>query len=784
MALQNIAAASWLSCTITCCRYTGLTVDKHLATWAQYDAMFNNNYSRVITNYGAQYSGHFGIGTVRVAIPSGYAEGVDYCKITATEVHAGTSPYPNTEGNNISMSYNTPNSIQDGYYYVTGYNVVNFSVVEFTVMLDALATIGSGISYFGGMVTRRPVNIANDVVVDGVQRNDYEFTEYNTLTEPYTTAYPVVDSITYFDPLKDITAHKLNIILSTYDLAQYEEPFDEDINDTLSAVPSIYSGRISDSTGTTTSDTETDETTGITNATGKTTGRTTERIRPAYAAGSRSSTSFKCGSISYTLDGIQAFLRSYKMVEAVSKIYGAGIPNPVYSAYAPYVVSNAGTLGTIEGANAAQEVTIPGAEYNSALNVYTGGIINRQDKRTYYGRYFVLISLSSGQTQVINAADVALKDDHTIYIDVATDPSPTGGIYARIRKTGEDPDAIGADIPMAMLPGGVRSTAWRSILIQTEIDGKGVELGQTYRAAEIDIDRYIAEQNQAAVDAQYNLTAGGGYLLKNAGNEYGLATLRESNRYAMQQFSTGNEQRLGRFLTGSISPLAGMTDANNGTTEGISNARSRLRQGAFGAASNAALGALSATYDYQNAAMQLGNQANLAQIQASQMMEQGAYNTQNLAAQANAATAMAQAQIDKINLMGDRLESAPSISFLSDEKRGLLTGSDDKFVIMDVKMSAMDTARFTQMLKNFGQACYDPVSEVTDICPNKGYWNYWKVEISDLNYPVPYGVGSPTDGTTGENPNRRNNNRFPAWVLSAAADQLRSGGWFYNAPTE
>lgn len=776
MALANFAGTQYQNCTIALYAGTGYDV-YHLPL--NQDQV--NNRTPDYGNYNAKYLTHYGIGEIIVAMPPANAEFCDYCRITPDTVNvrgveaAGPVLAYNPDKANLQLfggdvqganNYNTGNqnlaSLANlpGYYFVTGCEGINGGLVRFTIMLDCYTTIGATPADFGGFFTRIPVNSF------GVYNDD------NFLAEPFTTSFRNVYNYSVIKP-KDIlpaSSFEANLILSPYQLTHV-----------------VTNELTSFRTGTSSSSTTTVET-------GSTlTGDNSETISYATSEGA-DPTTFELYNASTSDDdkitqdyGVAAYYRTNVIQKVISNFYASGITNVVYDAYKCLISSATGGNATqntaitkITGAFGTKQYTTPWE--------YTGN-----KKTVWYGRYVMLISLSTGEAQTVplqECMEYNSATDNAIYIniDMATDPSPYGGIYARIRKNTEeiDPDDVGSGMNAAMLPGGVKSSTWKRITTRGMIGGRGVEAGQTWRSAELNIDAATAAQNAAATAAQYDLTAGHGYLLRNAGNEYGLETLTSKQKQAAAEHSA-------QLQSNQISQVANVAQSALGTVSSIASgftatSDSGIIGGIASGASTAIGGVAQAGQLILQRDLENSNYTALLEqnaITRMQYQDQGAYQTQNLQAQAAAATQIANAGVEKNNLLRTRLAECPTIPFLSESKDGIIDGSDDRFVLLFVSMDSRDSERLNRTMWTFGQTVYISCDANKDniqaniasggasgancITPNKG-WNFVKVDPG-ADWP---NVTIPATGTAATTAN------YPAWVYKGARDQISAGIWLYK----
>lgn len=723
MSIAHYAGTGYIKVNITLYQNTGFTVDRLPASQAAVEtetALVINKEARLYTRYG--------IGVLRIASIPYLMDDVDYCKITGEyELVRGLDTY----GSDANPVYGEFPDYKSSYYFVTGNNPLNGGVTEVYVMLDCWTTVGATLASFGGMVTRRPLYDLdyNDTATEG----NYREVEPNTIAEPFTQSFPtkrvysVLKAAQFQDEGSSTAPRKITIVLSPYEL----------INGTAANLQRVVRTVTQD-----------DGTTVATETPAKGTAAQTETV--FYLSGKTGAPSGTYGTLAYQKwSGIE---------EDIAEYYAAGITNPVFDAYScevsdvTYREGQGGAISAIKGIDGSiQELFTKADGDTSGFNLF--------QKWTWYGCYVTLISFSSGQSQTVPLYECMLAtesdpDNLGFYIDVASDPTPNGALYARIRRNNEQKVDT---YPMAMAPGGVASSNWKRAFIRTELNGNGVEAGQAWRNAELDIDAYSQALNAAATNAQYDLTAGNGYLLKNVGNEYGLYQLSARNNAATAQRNAQHNQNIASMVSSGAGKVAsGMTAGAlaGSVLPGAGNVA--------GAVIGAGAGIVGATADIisanisdasQQSTYEIGQLQN--DISQRQLEDQGQYNTQLLRAQSAAATQMSNASLEKTRLMQTRLANFPQMSILSSDKRGILTGTEDIFLVVFSYMDPRDVTRLQQTINEFGFSCYDvpPAKPRTD-----QPWNFYKMNIPGNAMEKDWG--------------------FPAWVVKGAIDQISGGVWF------
>lgn len=728
MALQNYGGTSYYSASVVLYSNTGFTVD-HLP--GNYASIPNSRIA--VTNADARLMTLFGIGVLRVAMPAIGADAIDYCIVspkirynrqpsgTDVSVGSGFSPAVGTQWNTAG---------KNAYYFITGHGERNGGVVVFTVMLDCYTTLvanGYKFSDLGGMLTRIPANLLYEgTYASGVR------TQFNTFVEPFTTSFRMLHKIKAIRPqlfsTDDQQFRNLRLVLSPYSLSSSDE---------VTTVETISGS--SDSTYT--------ESDGKTASTNKGT-----NTKTYYKATSAGTTNFRVGSTAANAVtgnyGVAAFPDSDAVKERVAQLYAAGISNAIYDAYtilSPTTEQESGKYSSISGVDSSLEVQLE-----------EGVPFYKSKKNSYYNRYITLISLSSGQSQTVDYVDAVISEGPTlasqIRIDIASDPSPNGCVYMRIRKNTEEiPDNAVA----AMLPGHVCGTTWRKLGIALTQNGQGVELGQAWRSAELDIDARTAELNADATTAQYDMSVGNGYILKNAGNVFAIRQIGEAQRYAAQSSDTQRSQNILKNALNTAQSAINYSQSDKPTLIG----------GTVNVISAGISGFVDVMNNMETSTQSLENLGRQSDITMDQLYGGGQYNQQLLRAQSAAASQVAQASIDKVELQRTKLQDFPSIPILSSESRGILNGTADQFILIESYMDERDRTRFDSMLLNFGQATYTDPADVSDengnpLTPNDGWANFYKLDAPGKNW--------------------NQNNDFPSWIVKGAYDQLSAGVWFYN----
>lgn len=692
-----------------------------------------DNLTPAIAQTGLFISNHVGIGVIRVSCPGDYAQYIDYCKIdlnqrilmSGSDTASGTvSPlHPSSDPDGgLTWQDITSNGITSAYYFITGYSVLNSGVVEFTIMLDAWTTlraIGATLASAGGMLTRCPV---------------YDSEEYNTLQEPYTPQYPYTHTVTEMDiDEKNEYAYNdggdylleetgsITVLMSPYKLPQGTH----DADDTLTVE---Y---------TATSDAEQGTKTVI-----------------QYPAATPAST-YTVFNISDQLSSSYKGIRAYNggdanCMQMVSKLFAANISNVVMDAYIiPTGVQFVNALNT-------RPNTITGKRM---LKTYTPKSVtyNTTDKSTYINRWITIFFPSSGETQTCALYDLELDNDGNVQIDVWTDPMPSGGFYARMRQKGEN---LATKVKPG-LPGAIKSKEWRKATIALTLNGQGVEQGQTWKSAELGIEAAVANAQAASTAAQYDMGVGNGYLLNAAGNQYGLKQLKETMRYAQANYNNANFNQNANAVASAAGMLGGAfswTKDKDIQGGGYASYNSGAVTGAF----QSIIAGQQAQIDRNESLLNL---ANSSQINSQQMMDQGQYNIQLLSAQQNAATAVANAAVEKIGLQSAKLSKCPETTVMGYEKTGMLQANPTTFYVIETRMDTRDVEGLKKSLQMFGETVYlEPSVAETHLeaSASSGKWNF--VQITGMGQEFLAGLTK----------------TVPAWLRKGFCDQLANGMWIYK----
>lgn len=721
------------------CSNTGYTVD-HLprepfgGTSGGNKTIYTSQYAYYNSN--AKLLTRLGIGTVRFVMPAVYADTLDYCMIRSSSIFGTASP----SGNDAHAGTMSAAATMDAYYFVTGIEGLNNGVVELSIELDCyttLAALGINLASYGGMLTRVPTNLG------GV------YTQYNTLVEPFTLSHNLNYVYTIRDPKTATTAQTVDFsaipyVLSPYDLTATDESGNV-VKQTRNRTALLEAA--TNGTGTVTGDASTSTSSTTTNETGTTT------ITYGAATASETYTNFVMGSKTMNL-GLTLYRMTPDVVKNISQLYAAGITNAVVDAYSCYgsPIYSGSAVTTIYGLVGTLTIARPSGV----------GVFSANDKSTYYGAYITIVSDGTGESQTLPYYEVA-QSDGSILIDVATDPSPSGKIYMRLRRNTETVGSTDS-LPRALYPGGISSGEWRRVTVTPTNAGQGVEAGQAFRLAQLDIESNVARLNQAATAAQYDLTAGNGYLMKNAGNEYGLASLNAQMTASYANYGINAQQNI---LNAATSAAGGAGSFTGNTTRANSNGTYAPNIVGAGAAAANAIGAIANAQITQSSSdLQLALQESLYGTQSRQLSESGAYNRSLLTAQRNAGTAQAQAAIDKINLTRQQITEFPSIDLLSLAKGGMIQGNNNDLIVIWTTPATADKTLLKRSLEQFGQTVYMNPEEAVDtdgypITPNE--WNFYKLDIPGNTYPDVTGV--------------------PAWVIKGAISQISGGVWFKGDST-
>lgn len=776
MALQNSAGKHQRKVTVSLFANTGFNVS-HIPAPGSLPAggtgsgtTANPSKKHAATNKRALINTQYGIGTLDVACDSTIAEYIDYA-IVITDSYSyedgtgsdiTTRKLTDANGTVQTLYQNDPVggsinlSIRPAYYFVTGFTILNSGLVRFSVMLDCATTMGVGPGDFGGIMTRVPwYRDASEST--GFNASSFDNADRdNVIPEPFTNSDPLVHEyqlINVDDIKSDLIAtgasdtREVNIVLSPYDL---NAVIDSGIGleTTTSETGSRYTYPSVDAAKT----------------------DTTFQIAAEASAGGAS-----VAGLSKTY-GVSAYYLTNAVIKAISQLYAAGISNPVYDAYRALVYSTVGgsvsdntAFTSLRGIKYSYEVTPPD-DFKLSLS---------SSKVNYYGSSVTLISLGTGDSQTLPLKEVC-GTDGKITLDVMSDPGPEGGIYVRIRNLNETFPSSIPQINRGIFPGAVFGGSWRRQAIRATLGGQGVELGQTWKTAEIDIDKVTNQLNAEAAAAQYDLSVGNGYLLKNAGNEYGRQQLQANLNAQTASYNLSLKQNTQNMAVGALTDVVGMFTGLSGamTSKDYTNL-----SGAFGSANRAAGGAsnmLNAVNSMEQNAQSLANYANQAELQAAQLTDQGAYNIQNLSAQSAAAAQIAQAAQEKTELAALKTTQAPSVTYLCDSKGGIISGTTAQFLLVYTGYGESDKAKLSALFHRIGVAVNYPVNHTPCTWANwlgtqnkdQATWSFYKVTGQEQGH-IWNGSAILSNGTY-------RNMHFPAWVIQGAIDQFAAGVWVCN----
>lgn len=708
------------------CMYadTGYRVDH-----VPYLPAYVDNLTPAVSNIGVIEYNHLGIGSIRVACPADYAQYIDYCRITWTAREMQSTEDYTYKGDTVVTSDISGDRIVKAYYFVTGFSTPNRGVIEFTLMMDAWTTLrgyGASLASGGGRMTRCPV---------------YDKQVYNTLQEPYTPQYPYIHDVASMsiDPTYEVTyVNSINddALLSTKDgpltiiMSPYRLP--QSKNDDT---PSITAEHVS---------------------TNSDTGSSTV-IQYPTAVPAEKYTDFQMSAasgqpIKSSYQGVRAYdAGNTECMKRVSTLFAAGISNAVMDSY----IIPGGVR--FDNGGAAIQNRLTGKHF---LKTYTPKTVaySASDKTTFLNRWVTIFSPSSGESQTFALYDLELDSSGNVQIDVWVDPMPSGGIYARMRQKGETASEV-----KPSLPGSIKSKEWRKAALAITLNGMGVEQGQTWKSAELGIDRAVAEASAAATAAQYDFSAGNGYLLRQAGNEYGMRqlgvnintqTALHGNALSQNTLSQVNNAIQGVTNTMQAFGNAGEDQTLVGWVGGIAGAAAGAVTGAVG------IGLQREAENISYTGQQMGNQ-----ISREQMSEQGEYQRSLTMAQANAATAVSNASLEKINLQTSRLSKCPETTVMGYEKTGILQANPTEFYIIETRMDARDIEGMKESLQMFGETVYLPTTDAAEHIESaaaSGKWNFVKID----------GIGQQfLEGLTV---------KAPAWLRQGFCDQLSAGIWIYK----
>jgi hypothetical protein len=664
MARGNYNGDAREKATVTIYPGTGYTVD-HIP-YSPDDLQNFDAYTQECT-----FLNSYGLASCRLAGPAWKFDNVDYCRITISSAVGRNDPataFPKTFG--VAK--------EDMYFFVTGVTAKNGGVVDLSLSIDYVTTLGgvtACLDLFGGVVTRAPA-------VNGVPFNaGSELVDYS---EGFTFSRPVVRYSTTIRA-REVMASSVTLILSPYDL-NYN-------NKTVSGTRT-GTGKTS-GTGTTTPG----DSSSRTESTAEETTNVTISYATAKANAYTTLTAIGNDTLSEHDLGVSAYKRSQGLLEYVSQLYAAGISNAIADAY-----TICGYSATDPGASSFSKIT--GKTAVKQVSLKGGDITTR--KRDYIGRGFILFARGSGEMQYVAAKDIeGLDSDHdisSISVDFVSDPDPTGCVRARIR-TKQQGD-----------PSWVCGSQWRKAQISLTNNGGGVSLGQTFKEAYLKLDQFTAAANASAAAVQYDLTAGNNYLLNNASNTYEKNALAAKNNYDMATYRT-TASRTGQDLAISgVSTIgSALMSASNTTDDG----------GGKGSVADSAFGFLSSARNLQNSAMSLNYSAESAGITAQRLADSGAYNRELLIAQADQSRATNAAAVQRSNLLLQELYAGAEVPTLVQGTRGTYSGADEVFLLMEVDANPVDLERFDEYVNNFGLATYAPATYSPPTgSPRFTFWSY------------------------------------------------------------
>lgn len=730
MALTNFGGSSEQTVTISCYASTGYTVDHFPLNHSQIDA-----HKAIVTNANARIVENYDIASIRVAMPAAYAPSIDYIKVQTTN----TQITKQHSGNDITWGYMSWAPYTDtAYYIVTGYSDNNKGVVTFSLLLDYVATLGIDIKDYGGFITRCPV--ASLASID-------DTVDPNVLVEPFTQSFPTKKrykllNIDDFKASDNTNAMQLHVVLTPYDLE--------------------YASKHSDLT---------------------TASAPAGEVSLAYEVGNTLEYDENELSSKDALSGFQIYDATKK---GMAVLYGLGIDNAVADAWSPYVAKL--NVTSPAGSDSTYIKDLPGfvgsiaytpqkyGEDGTISEGFDASTLNAKQKQ--YGRYFVLISMSSGESQTIAYSDCYFDGDGNIEIDLATDPTPNGCAYMRIRDKDTNNSQLGNYIPRAMWPGGVKSATWPRVPIMLTGMGFGVSLGGTWRGASLDLDAYTAGLNQKAIEAEYNVVAGNGYLYSSTRNTYGLERISESNRHGTEMANIAHSERITGLVKAGAEVIASGVQAgatmmavpsaimggNEAYTTAQNNAASAL-QNARDSVFDFADVAINAYYGKKRSDENLQNLTTYNEISAREFTEGGLYANQLLNARKNASEALADAQAQKIEMLQRQIDRTPGVPIMSTESRGLLQRNVGQYMLVDCLMDDRDVSRLQKSMEIFGTSVYAPNNGLA--VPTDGKWHFYQLSIPGDTW----GFDSTLAGTGGPNCGA------PSWMIKGAVSQLQGGFW-------